>query len=146
MAFSLILFFGVPDDMTSHMIWITMSLIWMPWLCQLHHNEVLLWARQEEVPPSHQILSNVAFMKLLDLVEMCKKASEVVSETMEQVSANLEPSPQSWSIYKNLEKVLEALGMDQNTVDTCITGVAPQSADVQYMHASLRMKSKRKAT
>jgi hypothetical protein len=45
-----------------------------------------------------------------------------------------------------LEKVLEALGMDQNNVDTCITGVAPQSADVQYMHASLRMKSKRKAT
>jgi hypothetical protein len=42
-----------------------------------------------------------------------------------------------------LEKVLEALGMDQNTVDTCITGVASQSADMWYTHASLRMKQEK---
>jgi hypothetical protein len=63
-------------------------------------SSITVRARQEEVPPSHWILSNVACtcMKLLDSVEMCKKASDVVSKTMEQVSANLEPSPQSWSI------------------------------------------------
>jgi hypothetical protein len=78
-------------------------------------------------------------MKLLDSVEICKKTSEVVQETMDRVSARLEPSPESRSIYKNLEKVLEALGTVQSTVDACVTGVTPPSTDMRYTHATLRL-------
>jgi hypothetical protein len=42
---------------------------------------------------------------------------------MDKVSAELEPSPATQSIYKNLEKVLEALATVQSTVDACVTGV-----------------------
>jgi hypothetical protein len=45
-----------------------------------------------------------------------------------------------------LEKVLEALGMVQSTVDACVTGVMPPSTDVWYTHATLRARGKRKAT
>ena len=130
---------------------------WCDISCDLNYNEPDLNA-DHQLPQWSSTMSNArrgaakppdpfqCCMKLLDSVEMCKKASEVVSETMEQVSANLEPSPQSRSIYKNLEKVLEALATVQKTVDTCVTGVTPQSADVRYTHASLRTKGKRKAT
>lgn len=83
-------------------------------------------------------------MKLLDSVEMCKKTSALLVDTMEEVSAKFEPSPQSRLVYKNLEKVLEAVGTIQKTVDTCVTGVTPQSADVRYTHSALRARGKRK--
>jgi hypothetical protein len=44
-----------------------------------------------------------------------------------------------------LEKVLEALGTVQSTVDACVTGVTPPSTDVRYTHATLRARGKRKA-
>ena len=58
---------------------------------------------------------------------------------MEQVSAELEPSPKTRSIYKNLEKVLDAPGIVQSTVDACVSGVMPpaSSSDVRCAHSAL---------
>ena len=74
-----------------------------------------------------------------------QKTSDVVREMMDKVSAELEPSPATQSIYKNLEKVLEALATVQSTVDACVTGVMPPSSDVRYTHSALRVRDKRKA-
>ena len=69
-------------------------------------------------------------MRLLDSVEMCKKASEVLVDVMGDVSENFPCSSKSQAVHKSLKKVLEALGLIQHTVDTCIVGVIPASSDV----------------
>jgi hypothetical protein len=85
-------------------------------------------------------------MKLLESVKLCKKASVVLGDMMEEVSANFTTSRQSQLVLMNLKKVLEAIVTIENTVDTAITRVLPDLADIQYTHASLRAKGKRNAT
>jgi hypothetical protein len=61
---------------------------------------------QEQGCPGHWIHSNVACNWLLELVKLCKKASVVLGDTMEEVSANFATSRQSQLVLMNLKKVL----------------------------------------
>jgi len=85
-------------------------------------------------------------MRLLDSVDLSKMATQVLTETIEDISANFEITSQSRAVCKNLEKVKDALGVIHRTVDAAVTGVAPESSDVRYTHSALRSENKRKAT
>jgi hypothetical protein len=84
-------------------------------------------------------------LKLLDSVDLCKKTSDVVLETMDKVSAELEPSKATRSIYKILEKVLEALAEQYRALLMLLSLELCHHCVMYSMYSALRARDKRKA-